>query len=61
MKQQEDEQVIEPQVIDKDEIIFNMSKEIRSLKSRMIFLVILTILGLLYGFYTVFVTILNLF
>lgn len=51
----------EKQKIDKDEILINMSKDIHSIKNMLLFFVILTVLGLLFGFYTVFVTIPNLF
>ncbi len=49
------------QKTDKDEILINMSRDIHSIKNMLLFFVILTILGLLFGFYTVFVTIPNLF
>lgn len=51
----------EKQKIDKDEILINMSRDIHSIKNMLLFFVILTVLGLLFGFYTVFVTIPNLF
>ena len=51
----------EKQEIDKDEILINMSKDIHSIKTMLLFFVVLTVLGLLFGFYTVFVTIPNLF
>lgn len=62
-KNLENEQQIteEKQKINKDEILINMSKDIHSIKNMLLFFVILTVLGLLFGFYTVFVTIPNLF
>lgn len=56
-----EQELAEKQKIDKDEILINMSSDIRSIKNMLLFFVILTILGLLFGFYTVFVTIPNLF
>ncbi len=50
----------EKQKIDKDEILINMSRDIHSIKNMLLYFMILTILGLLFGFYTVFVTIPNL-
>ena len=47
--------------INKDEELLSISRDIHSIKNMMLFFVILTILGLLFGFYTVFVTIPNLF
>lgn len=49
------------QQIDKNQILINMSRDIHSIKNMLLFFVIITILGLLFGFYTVFVTIPNLF
>lgn len=49
------------QQIDKDEILINMSRDIHSIKNMLLFFVIITVLGLLFGCYTVFVTIPNLF
>lgn len=49
------------QQIDRDEILINMSRNIHSIKNMLLFFVILTVLGLLFGFYTVFITIPNLF
>lgn len=51
----------EKQQIDQDDILLNMSRDIHSIKNMLLFFVILTVLGLLFGFYTVFVTIPNLF
>ena len=57
-----EQQIIEEkQKIDKDEILINMSRDIHSIKNMLLFFVILTVLGLLFGFYTVFVTIPKLF
>lgn len=47
--------------IDKDEILINMNRDIHTIKNMLLFFVILTVLGLLFGCYTVFVTIPNLF
>lgn len=44
----------ERQKIDKDKEILNMSKDIHSIKNMLLFFVILTILGLFFGFYTAF-------
>lgn len=49
------------QQIDKDKILINMSRDIHSIKNMLLFFVILTVLGLLFGCYTVFFTIPNLF
>ena len=49
------------QKIDRDEILINMSRDIHLIRNMLLFFVILTVLGLLYGFYTVFVTLLKLF
>lgn len=49
------------QQIDKDKILINMSRDIHFIKNMSLFFVILTVLGLLFGCYTVFVTIPNLF
>lgn len=51
----------EKQKINKDELLLNLSSDIHSIKNMLLFFVILTILGLLFCFYTVFVTIPNLF
>ncbi len=56
-----EQQVAEQQQIDKKEILINMSKDIYFIKNILLFFVILTVLGLLFGFYAVFVTIPNLF
>ena len=56
-----EKELVEKQKINKDEELLNISRDIHSIKNMMIFFVILTILGLLFGFYTVFVTIPNLF
>ena len=47
--------------IDKDKIILNMYNDIHSIKNMLLFFVILTIIGLLFGAHTVLVTIPNLF
>lgn len=57
-KQQEREENLK---VDKDKIILNMQNDINSIKNMLLFFVILTIIGLLFGAYTVFVTIPNLF
>lgn len=49
------------QQIDKDEILINISRDIHSIKNMLLFFVILTVLGLLFGCYTVFVATPNLF
>lgn len=51
----------EKQKINKDEILINMSRDIHSIKNMLLFFVILTVLGILFGFYAVFVTIPKLF
>ena len=56
-----EKELVEKQKINKDEELLSISSDIRSIKNMMLFFVILTILGLLFGFYTVFVTIPNLF
>lgn len=56
-----EQELAEKQKIDKDEILINMSKDIHSIKNMLLFFVILTVLGLLFGFYAVFVTIPKLF
>ena len=56
-----EKELVKKQKINKDEELLNISRDIHSIKNMMIFFVILTILGLLFGFYTVFVTIPNLF
>ena len=53
--------VEEKQKINQDNILIEMSRDIHSIKNMLLFFVILTVLGLLFGFYTVFVTIPNLF
>ena len=56
-----EKEFVEKQKIDKNEELLNISKDIHSIKNMMLFFVILTKLGLLFGFYTVFVTIPSLF
>ena len=56
-----EKELVEKQKIDKDEEILNIGRDIHSIKNMMLFFVILTILGLLFGFYAVFVTLPNLF
>ncbi len=56
-----EKELAESQKIDKDKELLNISKEIHSIKNMMLFFVILTIIGLLCGFYTVFIAIPNLF
>ena len=46
---------------DKDETLLDIRSDIHAIKNMLMFFVILTILGLVFGFYTVFVTILKLF
>lgn len=53
--------VEEKQKINNDELLINMSRDIHAIKNMLLFFVILTVLGLLFGFYTVFITIPNLF
>lgn len=47
--------------INYDDIIVGLSKDIHSIKNMLLFFVILTILGLLFWFYSVFVTLPKLF
>ena len=47
--------------IDYDDIVFDLSKDIHSIKNMLLFFVVLTILGLLFGIYSVFVTLPKLF
>ena len=56
-----EKELVEKQKINKDEELLSISRDIHSIKNMMLFFVILTILGLLFGFYTVFFTIPNLF
>ena len=56
-----EKELVEKQKINKYEELLSISRDIHSIKNMMLFFVILTILGLLFGFYTVFVTIPNLF
>ena len=46
---------------DKDETLLDIRNDIHAIKNMLMFFVILTILGLVFGFYTVFVTIPKLF
>ena len=46
---------------DKDETLLNIRNDIHTIKNMLMFFVILTVLGLVFGFYTVFVTIPKLF
>ena len=46
---------------DKDETLLDIRNDIHAIKNMLIFFVILTVLGLVFGFYTVFVTIPKLF
>ena len=46
---------------DKDEALLNIRNDIHTIKNMLMFFVILTVLGLVFGFYTVFVTIPKLF
>lgn len=46
---------------DKDETLLNIRNDIHAIKNMLMFFVILTILGLVFGFYTVFVTMPKLF
>lgn len=57
----EQQVVEEKQKINKDELFINMSRDIHFIKNMLLFFVILTVLGVLFGFYTVFVTIPKLF
>ena len=49
------------QKIDTENELLNISQDIHSIKNMMLFFVVLTVLGLLFGFYAVFVAIPNLF
>lgn len=51
----------EEQKIDTENELLNISQDIHSIKNMMLFFVVLTVLGLLFGFYAVFVAIPNLF
>ena len=46
---------------DKDETLLDIRNDIHAIKTMLMFFVILTVLGLVFGFYTVFVTIPKLF
>ena len=46
---------------DKDETLLDIRNDIHAIKNMLMFFVILTVLGLVFGFYTVFVTMLKLF
>ena len=46
---------------DKDETLLDIRNDIHAIKNMLIFFVILTVLGLVFGFYTVFVTMPKLF
>lgn len=46
---------------DKDETLLDIRNDIHAIKNILMFFVILTVLGLVFGFYTVFVTIPKLF
>ena len=46
---------------DKDETLLDIRNDIHAIKNMLMFFVILTVLGLLFGFYTVFVTMPKLF
>ena len=46
---------------DKDETLLDIRNDIHAIKNMLMFFVILTVLGLVFGFYTVFVTIPKLF
>ena len=46
---------------DKDETLLDIRSDIHAIKNMLMFFVILTILGLVFGFYTVFVTMPKLF
>ena len=46
---------------DKDETLLDIRNDIHAIKNMLIFFVVLTILGLVFGFYTIFVTMLKLF
>ncbi len=60
IKQQE-YKIEEEQKIDKDRILLKLSNDIHSIKNMLLFFVILTVLGLIFGFYAVFITVPNLF
>ena len=45
---------------DKDETLLDIRNDIHAIKNMLMFFVILTVLGLVFGFYTVFVTMLKL-
>ena len=49
------------QKIDTENELLNIRQDIHSIKNMMLFFVAITVLGLLFGFYAVFVTIPNLF
>lgn len=52
----------QPQNIESDDdILLDIRNDIHSIKNMLIFFVVLTVLGLVFGFYTVFVTIPKLF
>lgn len=55
------EQTKKNQKIDKDKLFFNLCHDIHSIKNMLLFFVILTILGIIFGVYTYLVTIPNLF
>lgn len=57
--QQQD--IEEKQKINQEDILNEMMKDIHSIKSMLSFFVVLTVLGLFFGFYTVFVAIPKLF
>lgn len=46
---------------DKDETLLDIRNDIHAIKNMLIFFVVLTILGLVFGFYTIFVTMPKLF
>lgn len=47
--------------IDRDNIILNIQNDIHSIKNMLLFFVILTVIGLLFGIYTIFIAIPSLF
>lgn len=56
-----EKQIKEEQEITKDDIFLHISSDIHSIKNMLLFFMILTIIGLLFGVYTVFITMPNLF
>lgn len=57
----EQQKAAEMQKPDKEDMFFGLCNDIHTIKNILLFFLILTLIGMLYGFYTVFVTIPNLF